>query len=59
MTKTLSDSSLDRKNNLNNPYAIDNIQKEVGIKSTLFEGEYKFTARQLADFVGMELIVLR
>lgn len=50
MAKQLSDSSIDRKNILNNPYAIEIINKEVGINGLNFEGAYKYTIEQVASF---------
>lgn len=50
MAKDLISSSLARQNILNNKYAIQEIQTAVGIQGVLFEGEYRFTKKQLADF---------
>ncbi len=50
MAKDLISSSLARQNILNNKYAIHEIQTAVGIKGILFEGEYRFTKKQLAGF---------
>lgn len=50
MTKTLPDSVIQRKNVLNNPFALEYVQKEVGIKGLNFEGGYKYTIEQLASF---------
>ncbi len=50
MTKVLPDSAIQRKNVLNNPFALEYIQKEVGINGLNFEGGYKYTTDQLASF---------
>jgi len=50
MANNLTDSSVTRQNILNNPLAVQEIQKAVGIKGVLFENEYKFLKRQIADF---------
>jgi len=50
MATNLTDSSVTRQNILNNPLAVQEIQKAVGIKGVLFENEYKFFKRQIADF---------
>jgi len=50
MVKQLGNSIIERKNILNNPFAIDYIQKEVGIKGLDFEGGFKYTAEQVANF---------
>jgi len=39
-----------RQNILNNSLAVNEIQKAVGVKGILFESEYKFLKRQIADF---------
>jgi len=50
MTKDLTNTAVSRQNILNNSFAVAEIQKVVGIKGTLFENEYKFLKRQVADF---------
>lgn len=50
MAKILPDSVIERKNVLNNPFALEYIQKEVGINGLNFEGGYKYTIEQLASF---------
>ena len=48
--KDLTNTAVTRQNILNNPFAVDEIQQAVGIKGVLFENEYKFVKRQIADF---------
>ncbi len=50
MPKELTNSSVSRQNILNNSLAVNEIQKAVGVKGILFESEYKFLKRQIADF---------
>lgn len=50
MAKDLISSSLARQNILNNKYAIQEIQKAVGISGILFENEFRFTKKQIAEF---------
>jgi hypothetical protein len=50
MAKDLTESSIARQNILNNNYALQEVQQAVGIKGVMFEGEYRFTKRQLAEF---------
>lgn len=50
MIKVLPDSVIQRKNVLNNPFALEYVQKEVGVKGLFFEGGYKYTTDQLASF---------
>ena len=49
-TKDLVSSSIARQNILNNTQAVLEIQNAVGITGIMFEGEYKFLKRQVADF---------
>ena len=53
MDKDLTNSVLVRQNVLNNIYAVEEIQKAVGIKGVLFEQSYRFVKKQLADFYGV------
>ncbi len=50
MSKNLTTSGIARQNVLNNPYALQEIQKAVGMEGVLFEGEYRFTKKQLVQF---------
>lgn len=50
MSNDLTNSGIARQNILNNRYALQEIQTAVGIKGILFENEYRFTKKQLADF---------
>jgi len=48
--RDLTNTAITRQNILNNPFAIAEIQQAVGIKGVLFENEYKFVKRQIAEF---------
>jgi hypothetical protein len=48
--KDLTVSAIDRQNILNNRKAIENIQEYLGIPGMLFQGEYRFTRQQIAEF---------
>lgn len=48
--KDLTTSEIARQNVLNNKYALEEMQKVVGLRGILFEGEFKFTKQQLASF---------
>jgi hypothetical protein len=48
--KDLTNTAISRQNILNNSLAVNEIQKVVGIKGIVFENEYKFLKRQIADF---------
>jgi hypothetical protein len=52
--KDLTSSPVDRQNILNNNDAVSNIQKYLGINGLLFEGEYRFTKEQVADFYKVD-----
>ncbi len=54
MAKQLPDSSLDRKNILNNTFALEAIREHLGVTGIVFEDELKFTAKQVADFYGVD-----
>lgn len=54
MAKQLPESFVDRRNILNNHFAIEMLQKNIGIKGVVFEGELKFTAKQVADFYEID-----
>lgn len=59
MKKELIDSSIDRRNILNNSFAINELQEQLGIKGVLFEGEYRFTTQQVADFYEVDPRTIR
>ncbi len=59
MTKKLVDSSIDRKNILNNSFAVTELQNQIGIKGVLFDGEYRFTTQQVADFYEVQSRTVR
>jgi hypothetical protein len=52
--KNLTTSLVDRQNILNNRYAIEAIQEETGITGILFEGQYRLTIRQVAEFFEID-----
>jgi hypothetical protein len=52
--KDLTVSAVDRQNILNNKKAVENIQAYLGISGMLFEGEYRFTRQQVADFYSID-----
>ena len=54
MKPTLSTSAIDRKNILNNSFAIEHIQEEVGIKGLQFEDKYILTVKQVALFFEVD-----
>lgn len=54
MTKDLTNSSVDRANILNNNYALEKIQEHIGIMWIRFEGSYRFTKKQIADFYEVD-----
>lgn len=39
---------------LNNRFAIDEIQKHFELTGMLFEGEYRFTKKMVAEYYGVE-----
>lgn len=53
--KDLTTSDIERQNVLNNRFAVDEMQRQLGIEGMLFEGEYRFTKKMVADFYGVDI----
>lgn len=53
MNKDLTSSKIARQNVLNNKYALQEIQKAVGLPGVLFRGQLYFTKLQVASFFGV------
>ncbi len=54
MAKDLTSSGVARQNILNNNYALQEIQKAVGLHGVLFQGEYKFIKKQISTFFEVD-----
>lgn len=54
MKRDLTVSDIERQNVLNNRLAIEKIQSQIPIEGMLFEGEYRYTKRMVADFYEVE-----
>lgn len=52
--KNLTTSNIERQNILNNKYALQQIQDYIGLTGMLFEGEYLFTTKMVADFYEID-----
>lgn len=52
--KDLTISSIERQNVLNNSFAIEHIQNTLDITGMMFDGEYRFTKKMVADFYEIE-----
>ncbi|MBN1182228.1 MAG: DNA-binding protein [Bacteroidales bacterium] len=50
MAKDLTSSAIERQNILNNPYALEEIQKATRIECIVFEGKAVLLKEQIADF---------
>lgn len=48
--KDLRTSEIARQNVLNNKYALEEMQRAIGMRGVVFEGELKFTKQQLSSF---------
>lgn len=48
--KDLTSSAIDRQNILNNLGAVEDVQKYLGLNGMLFQNEYRYTKKQVADF---------
>ncbi|HHH51999.1 MAG TPA: DNA-binding protein, partial [Campylobacterales bacterium] len=53
MKKDLTSSAIHRENILNNNYAIEEIQKYIGIKTVFFENEFWLTKKQVQSFYAI------
>ena len=54
MAKDLTNSNVERQNILNNRYAIEKVQEFIGFTGMLFEDEYRFTRKMVADFFEVD-----
>lgn len=52
--KDLTTSNIDRQNILNNRFAVEKVQSQIGITGMLFNGEYLFTKQMVADFYEVD-----
>ena len=52
--KDLTNSNIARQNILNNRYALERVQEYIGFPGMLFEGEYRFTTKMVADFYEVD-----
>jgi hypothetical protein len=50
----LTISNVERQNVLNNRFAVDALQEDLGFTGMLFEGEYRFTKKMVADFYEVD-----
>ena len=57
--RDLTTSAIDRQNILNNLDAVKNIQEYLGVKGLLFEGEFKFTTKMVAEFYKIDIKTVR
>ena len=53
--KDLTLSNIERQNVLNNRLAVENIQDKLKIEGMLFDGEYRFTKKMVADFYEVDI----
>ncbi|RYD96833.1 MAG: DNA-binding protein [Sphingobacteriales bacterium] len=55
MTKDLTNSNLDRKNVLNNNIAIQEVYKQVGFLGFKYDGKFRFTKLQVAEYFEVDI----
>ncbi|MCH4895413.1 DNA-binding protein [Marinilabiliaceae bacterium JC040] len=53
--KDLTNSDIQRQNILNNRFAIDKVQRFIGITGLLFREEYRFTKKMVSDFYDIDI----
>lgn len=51
----LSNSSIERQNVLNNRLAVEEIQKSLHFPGMLFDGEFRYTKKMVAEFYGVDV----
>ena len=51
----LTVSNIERQNVLNNRYAVEALQENLGFTGMFFEGEYRFTKKMVAEFYDVDL----
>lgn len=56
--KELPDSAIDRRNILNNRFAVENVQRALNFTGMLFEGEYRYTKKMVADFYEVDIFTV-
>lgn len=54
----LTQSAIDRQNVLNNKFAIEKIQEQLGLTGMLFNNEYRFTINEVIEFYGVERVTI-
>lgn len=59
MANDLTRSAIDRQNILNNKQAIEVIQDKLGLSGLLFQDEYKFTTKMVADFYNVDVRTIK
>lgn len=52
--RDLTNSTIERQNVLNNRLAVERLQEHLQVEGMLFEGEYRFTKKMVADFYEVE-----
>lgn len=55
MTRDLTNSSIDRKNILNNNIAIQSVYDQIGFYGFKHDGKYRFTKQQIADYFEVDI----
>jgi hypothetical protein len=53
MTKDLVRSKTERRNILNNRYALEEVERFVGLKGFIFEDQARYTTNQVTEFFGI------
>lgn len=57
--KDLTQSAIDRQNILNNSQAIEKIKDYIGLSGLLYENEYLFTSKMVANFFEVDLSTVK
>lgn len=59
MTRDLTQSAIDRQNILNNTQAIEIISSKLGFNGLLYNEEYKFTTKMVADIYDVDVRTIK
>lgn len=55
MAKDLTNSVVDRKNILNNNFAIQEVYRQIGFYGIKYDGKYRFTKQQVANYFEVDI----
>jgi len=57
--RDLTQSAIDRQNILNNARVLEKVQGHVGLSGLMYEGEFRFTTKMVADFYDVDVRTIK